>query len=316
MPTAAKIHTFTVVSFGTQMRALFIAAFAAGTLVYKPAFGQDTLRLLSWNIQMLPFPAPPHGKAKRARVIAELLRQEAYDVVVFQEAFKRRSRGILRCQLKSEFPYQTEVLNRKTVSLKVSGGVMIFSRHPVDSVHEIRYTKRMGYDNLARKGAMLAEISFHGKKIQVLGTHLQAFGTDDILLSQYNQMRRELLDAHARDGVPQFLLGDFNTRKAPPVPPGLSGNTPMPETRYAAMLQNLQAEDGELSGEQQYTMDRPNNDLTERSRNARIVLDYILVRPVDFPLAIRRQVKIFRKQWHKDHQDLSDHFGLEAVVVF
>jgi hypothetical protein len=82
------------------------------------------------------------------------------------------------------------------------------------------------------------------------------------------------------------------------------------------MLQTLEAEDGDLLGEQQYTMDRPNNDLTERSRNARIVLDYILVRPAEYPLSIRRQVRIFRKPWTKDHQDLSDHFALEAVASF
>jgi endonuclease/exonuclease/phosphatase family metal-dependent hydrolase len=277
---------------------------------------QDTLRLLTWNIQMLPFPAPPHGKTKRARAIAELLHQERHDVVVFQEAFKRRSRRILRRELKGSFPFQTNVLNKKVVSIKVSGGVMIFSRHPIDSVHEIRYTKRTGYDKLSRKGAVLAEINFRGKAIQVVGTHLQAFGTDDILISQFSQMRKELLDPHARFGVPQFLLGDFNTRKVPPVPSGMSGDSPMPQTRYTTMLQTLQAEDGELAGELQYTMDRPNNDLTERSRNARLVLDYILVRPADFPLSIHRRVRIFRKQWHKDHQDLSDHFGLEAVVVF
>lgn len=280
------------------------------------AHAQDSLRLLSWNIQMLPFPAPPHGKAKRARAIAALLKENHYDVVVFQEAFKRRSRRILSRELRETFPHQTEVLNKKILSIKTNGGVMIFSRHPIDSVYEIRFTKRRGYDKFARKGAMLAEIQFHGKPIQVLGTHLQAFGTDDILISQYNQMKTELLDPHQRNGVPQFLLGDFNTRKVPPVPAGLSGASPMPQTRYMAMLQNLEAEDGELHGDQQYTMDRPYNDLCTRRKEARLLLDYILVRPTSSNVSIRREVKIFRKQWTKDHQDLSDHFALEALITF
>lgn len=280
------------------------------------AHAQDSLRLLSWNIQMLPFPAPPHGKAKRARAIAALLKENHYDVVVFQEAFKRRSRRILSRELRETFPHQTEVLNKKILSIKTNGGVMIFSRHPIESVHEIRFTKRRGYDKFARKGAMLAEIQFHGKPIQVLGTHLQAFGTDDILISQYNQMKTELLDPHQRNGVPQFLLGDFNTRKVPPVPAGLSGASPMPQTRYMAMLQNLEAEDGELHGDQQYTMDRPYNDLCTRRKEARLLLDYILVRPTSSNVSIRREVKIFRKQWTKDHQDLSDHFALEALITF
>ncbi len=278
--------------------------------------GQDTLRLLSWNIQMLPFPAPPHGKAKRARAIASLLREQRYDVVVFQEAFKRRSRRILRRELKQVFPHQTPVLNQKTISIKTNGGVMIFSRHPIDAVHEIRFTKRRGYDKFARKGALLAEINFNDKPVQILGTHLQAFGTDEILISQYHQMKTELLDPHRRSDVPQFLLGDFNTRKVPPIPVGLSGTTPMPQTRYTAMLQTLEAEDGELQGDQQYTMDRPYNDLCIRRKEARLLLDYILVRPTSSNVSIRREVKIFRKQWTKDHQDLSDHFALEALITF
>jgi endonuclease/exonuclease/phosphatase family metal-dependent hydrolase len=279
------------------------------------AYGQDSLRLLSWNIQMLPFPAPPHGKARRARAIASLLKEHPYDVVVFQEAFKRRSRRILRRELQEVFPHQTDVLNRKTISIKASGGVMIFSRHPIQATHEIRFTKRRGYDKFARKGAMLAEIEFRGKLVQVLGTHLQAFGTDGILISQYNQMKMELLEPHQRPGVPQFLLGDFNTRKVPAIPAGLSGDTPMPQTRYSAMLQTLEAEDGELHGEQQYTMDRPYNDLCTRRKEARLLLDYVLVRPAK-NLTIRREVKIFRKQWDKVHLDLSDHFALEALVTF
>lgn len=281
-----------------------------------PAHGQDTLRLLSWNIQMLPFPAPPHGKAKRARAIASILQEQRYDIVVFQEAFKHRSRRILRRELKQVFPHQTPVLNQKTISIKTNGGVMIFSRHPINAVHEIRFTQRRGYDKFARKGAMLAEINFNGKPVQVLGTHLQAFGTDEILISQYHQMKTELLDPHRRSDVPQFLLGDFNTRKVPPVPVGLSGTTPMPQTRYTTMLQTLEAEDGELQGDQQYTMDRPYNDLCIRRKEARLLLDYILVRPTSSNVSIRREVKIFRKQWTKDHQDLSDHFALEALITF
>lgn len=292
-----------------------------GLLWGVPVAAQDPqkeaeVRLLSWNIQMLPFPASPHGKAKRARAIARILQEQEYDVVVFQEAFKRRSRRILRRELREVLPHQTAVLNKKAISIKVSGGVMIFSRHPIDSVHQIRFTKRKGFDKYARKGAMLAEITVRGRKIQVLGTHLQAFGTDDILISQYHQMRRELLDRHARPNVPQFLLGDFNTRKVPPVSASLSSDTPVPQTRYGAMLETLDAADGDLAGDQQYTMDRPYNDLCERRKEARLLLDYILVRPASTNLSIRREVKIFRKPWNKNHQDLSDHFALEALITF
>lgn len=280
-------------------RWIFLLAVLLGFENYATA--QDILRLLSWNIQMLPFPVPPHGKGKRAKAIASLLTKERYDVVVFQEAFKRRSRRILRRKLREVLPHQTDVLNRKTFAIKTSGGVMIFSKHPIDSVHEIRFTHRTGFDKYARKGALLAEICVKDKPIQVLGTHLQAFGRDSVLIAQYKQIRDELLTRASRPGVTQFLCGDMNTRPS--------------STRYPAMLETLDAESGDLFGDQQFTMDRPNNDLTERNPSSRIVLDYILVRQADKTLSIRRQVRIFRKQWDKDHQDLSDHFALEGVVT-
>lgn len=279
--------------------------------------GQDSLRLLSWNIQMLPFPASPHGKARRARAIADVLKERNDDVVVFQEAFKRRSRRILRRELSGSLPFQTNVLNQKTLSIKTNGGVMIFSRYPMDSVHEIRFHKRTGVDKYARKGAMLVEINIRGKLIQVLGTHLQAFGTDDVLASQFSQIQRELLQLHTRNGVPQFLMGDFNTGKAPPIPPTLSASTPNAQTRYALMLETLDAGDGELSGEQQFTMDRPFNDLCLKRKEARLLLDYVLVRPNGVTgLDVVREIKILRSPWHPDHRDLSDHFALEAIVTY
>ena len=63
---------------------------------------QDSLKILSWNIQMLPRGVKGNNKAKRARIIAEELKQRHYDVIVFQELFYQRSRAILLKQLKEK----------------------------------------------------------------------------------------------------------------------------------------------------------------------------------------------------------------------
>ncbi len=278
-----------------------VLASAIFLLGHCASYSQDTLRLLTWNIQMLPFPAESNHSTRRAKTIIEILKEQPYDVIAFQEAFKGRSRRIIKKGLKSVYPHQTDVLNNKALSLKANGGVIIISRHPLANYQEIRYRWRTGNDKLARKGAMLVDVDFHGKSAQVVATHLQAFGADSVLISQYSQMRDELLIPLAKPGVPQFICGDMNTRPT--------------SARYPTMLQVLGAANGKLEGEQQFTMDRPNNDLTERS-NARILLDHILVRPADMQLYIRRQVMIFRKQWHEEHQDLSDHFALEARIVW
>jgi endonuclease/exonuclease/phosphatase family metal-dependent hydrolase len=266
---------------------------------------------------MLPRGINHNGKAKRAKIIAEQLKKSPYDVVVFQELFYRRSRRIITKKLQSEFPAQTNVLNKKSIALKTNGGVMIFSRHPIKEIKEIRFKDCSGPDRLSRKGAMLAVIEVKGKPIHVIGTHLQAFGMQETMYSQYQQLYDELLKPNEQKGIPQFICGDFNTIKELPknLPANLPKNFEQRIARYETMLQKLQASDGELEGEHQFTMDRPNNDLCEKRKEFRLLLDYFLFRPMTSNLFIvKRKVQIIRYPWRNGNKDLSDHFALEAVV--
>jgi endonuclease/exonuclease/phosphatase family metal-dependent hydrolase len=175
----------------------------------------------------------------------------------------------------------------------------------------------MGIDRLSRKGALLADIDFPGRQIQVAGTHLQAFGDQQILYSQYRQLADDLLKANAKPGIPQLVCGDFNTLKTVPaeLPPDVSKDMIDRLPRYQVMLFTLDAMDGDLYGEQQFSMDRPYNDLCETHKDRRLLLDYILLRPNGIDgLTLRRAIQIMRHPWDKRHQDLSDHFGLEAVL--
>ena len=82
-------------------------------LLSFPIVAQDSLKILSWNIQMLPSVAKAGGKAKRARAIAAQLNLRDYDVVVFQKLFHKRSRRIITNGLKENYPNHTPVLNKK-----------------------------------------------------------------------------------------------------------------------------------------------------------------------------------------------------------
>jgi endonuclease/exonuclease/phosphatase family metal-dependent hydrolase len=266
---------------------------------------------------MLPRGINHNGKAKRAKIIAEHLKKSPYDVGVVQELFYRRSRRIIAKELQSEFPAQTNVLNKKSIALKTNGGVMIFSRHPIKEIKEIRFKDCSGPDRLSRKGAMLAVIEVKGKPIHVIGTHLQAFGMQETMYSQYQQLYDELLKPNEQKGIPQFICGDFNTIKELPknLPANLPKNFEQRIARYETMLQKLQASDGELEGEHQFTMDRPNNDLCEKRKEFRLLLDYFLFRPMTSNLFIvKRKVQIIRYPWRNGNKDLSDHFALEAVA--
>jgi endonuclease/exonuclease/phosphatase family metal-dependent hydrolase len=286
-------------------------------LSFAPAWAQDSIKVLTWNIQMLPRFVNSNGKIKRARAIVDKLKQGSYDVIAFQELFHARSRRIITRGLSGSYPYHTRILNKKTFSLKSNGGVMLFSKHPIKTSYQIRYKARMGFDRFSRKGAVLAEIDVKGKRVQVAGTHLQAFGDQSILYSQYHQLAEELLKPNSRPGIPQLLCGDFNTLKTVPtrLPADISPDFIDRLPRYHYMLSTLEANDGELTGEQQFTMDRPYNDLCRTRKEFRLLLDYILLRPNGIAdLSIRRKVEIMRHQWDQYHRDLSDHFGLEAVL--
>lgn len=283
----------------------------------SPARAQDSIKLLTWNIQMLPRFVNSNGKIKRARAIVDKLKHGPYDVIAFQELFHARSRRIIVKGLSDAYPHHTRVLNKKTFSLKSNGGVMLFSRHPITASYQIRYKARMGFDRFSRKGAVLAEIDVKGKTIQVAGTHLQAFGDQSILYSQYHQLAEELLKPNTRQGIPQLLCGDFNTLRTVPseLPADISPDFVERLPRYHYMLHTLEAMDGDLSGEQQFTMDRPYNDLCKTRKEFRLLLDYVLLRPNGIAdLTIRRKVEIMRHPWDQQHRDLSDHFGLEAVL--
>lgn len=289
--------------------------------VFLPGRGeaQDSLRVLTWNIQLLPTPARSVGRPERAKVIADQLKARNYDVVVFQEAFHKKGRKILIKELSAKYPYRTDVLNKKAIALKTNGGVILFSRYPIAKTSEIRFKKRSGIDKMSRKGALLAELNINGKAVQVAGTHLQAFGADEIMYAQYEQIKQELIARHQRPGVPQLICGDFNTLKQVPdtIPAGISPEMIRRLPRYERMLTVLDAKDGPLAGPQQFTMDRPFNDMCVTRKEFRLLLDYILLRPNGFEnLSIHRRVRIIRHPWHADHQDLSDHFGLEAVLTW
>jgi hypothetical protein len=51
-----------------------------------PAIKRE-LRILTWNIYMLPFCSEIHGNIKRAKAIAQQISGYDYDIIVFEEAF-------------------------------------------------------------------------------------------------------------------------------------------------------------------------------------------------------------------------------------
>lgn len=256
------------------------------------------LKVLSWNIYMLPRFAYITGKRRRADALGPLLRASDYDVLVLQEAFLGSARKHLRKALGDDYPYECGPANMK-FSIRANSGIWILSRYPIECLEEIDYAECQGFDDCAaRKGALLVEMEKDGKRVQVLGTHLQAGGPHSIRHSQYREMRA-LLDRHAREGVPQLVCGDMNTKRRD-------------STNYKIMLESLDATDRHFTGRQQFTSDPVNNDMNGGGSHRQSVIDYIFVRSQGVQvLRETRAIPMIRSQWARWHRDLADHFPVD-----
>lgn len=258
------------------------------------------ISIMTYNIKMLPRGANSfihHFPLRRARLIPDKLIAEGVDVIVFQEAFDGVADRILRKKLKPAYPYCMGFKNRKVISYKRAGGVLIFSKYPMTELESIKYTQCKGIDCAGNKGALLVEVLHPAGRFQLFGTQMQAGGGKELKESQYAEAGA-LLKRHVQPGVLQFAAGDFNTKKA---------NREL----YDTLVRALDAQDGDITGELQYTSDHLLNDMDSYDPQKRNLIDYVFVRPNGVNiLGTRRYVRKFEQTWHPKHKDLSDHFAM------
>lgn len=264
---------------------------------------QRELKILTWNIYMLPFCSEIHQNCKRAASIAQKISGFNKDIIVFQEAFDHRARKILRSQLKLEYPFMYGPANDSGLSFKTSSGIWILSKIPLRQLEQIEFKNRFGIDAFARKGAVLFEGEWQGQSFQLLGTHLQANSPDSIRNGQCHEIAEKLLKKYARQEVPQLVCGDFNIEFEDKV-------------NYKNMLTLLEAENGSLQGELQSSYDEIDNRLAQKENGRKSLIDYILVRNAKAIRNIVRQVFVLKEHTKDNFADLSDHYGIEAFVNF
>ncbi len=293
----------------------FVTLLIVSILLISPSFtaqsfipngqGQENdkeLKILSWNIYMLPPLVKFTGKIKRAHGIVDKLEDQDYNIIVFQEAFHKRARSIIREGLRDLFPYTYGPANKKGFPLKTNSGIWVLSQIPLTVMNTIDFDNCAGADCWARKGAMLLKGEWQNQPFQLLGTHLQAGNEDSIRYGQYSEIQKQLLTPHQEQDVPQILCGDFNTAKGS-------------NHHYTKMLQTLDAEDGAISSKVKHSSHGPENDF--KDHEARQLIDFLFYRQNGIiPKSIKRFVKVFEHPWQDDNQDLSDHYAIEARISF
>ena len=217
-----------------------------------PSSAATELKILSWNLWMLPPFIKRTKKRIRAKKIGDALKDSDYDLLVFQESFHPGARRKIKRRIKATFPYKIGPANRNPISIITNSGITIYSKMPIKKTGSIRFKLRSGINRMSRKGALMVHGEKNGQKFQILGTHLNAGGPEYVRISQVGQIRNELLDVHYQEGVPQIICGDFNIHKHK-------------EHRYELMMNFLDAEDGPLSGDIQFTSGIKNDRVFIRS---------------------------------------------------
>ncbi|MDD3078571.1 MAG: sphingomyelin phosphodiesterase [Paludibacter sp.] len=267
----------------------------------RAATNAHELKILSWNIYMLPaLVSTFNHNSERAELIGDQLKDSDYQIIVFQEAFTRKSREIISRKLSDKYPYQYGPINPPAIPLHTNSGLWIISRIPLTLLKSIKFKRTSGFDSVAQKGAALFQGNYKGSSFQLLATHLQADNPERIAVEQCREIAGLLHEFYQPD-MPQLLCGDFNTEMA---------DTP----NYKRMLQTLDADNGDLEGKLRFTYDEFNNSLAQKPNGKTKLIDYILTRNTHLIEQIKRSVVEFCHTDNNRNIHLSDHYALEATV--
>ena len=267
------------------------------------AVENDTIKIVSWNIKMVPkvlgmFTKSARKKQKdRAPRIIQYLNNTDFDIVILQELFDQSITKKFSKDLRTNYPYILSPI-KKGFTVKMTSGVMILSKYPYELIaHEIFGVSKKT-DNSAQKACSLVKVNINGKKILVGGTHLDSRNEESRIL-QSRLTKEKIIVPFINDTVPMFLAGDFNVNK------------PSPSYDSLSTLFNL--ENYPLKDDRPYTFDEFNSwngyflkawiDFIFYQKTKKIeVLDQYILRPV--------------MNYKKTKMDLSDHYQivLKAVI--
>lgn len=179
----------------------------------------NVLNVMYYNIQMLPFGVSGMGQASdRADYLPSNI-SPYQDVVSYAEAFDTSPREdhLIPAMEAAGFPYRTTILNDPgALPFPWNGGVIIFSKWPIEAEDEIDYAEcgQAASDCLANKGVKYARINKLGKIYHVFGTHMDAGGNADDIYARRTQMaeiRDFIADLDIPENEPVLFGGDFNT---------------------------------------------------------------------------------------------------------
>lgn len=182
---------------------------------HQPADNNSNkLSILTYNTQLMPFYAGLVNRLNQPSYRAQMIPiyTSQYDVVILQELFDKNHRDKLIAAMNAFYPYHTRVLGNEGANI-LSGGVMIFSRYPIQNEDSTIFQNCTKDDCLANKGVIYARIAKYDRTYHVFGTHLQAWDTSEarnVRKQQLIQLKSFIQQKNIPVNQPIFIAGDFN----------------------------------------------------------------------------------------------------------
>ena len=260
------------------------------------------MKILSWNVFMLPKPIKFSWQKYRTNLIQQELKKVDHDILFFQEAFVGSFHKALKKAIGDRYSH-SYYLKRRSIFYPMGSGVFIMSKHPFKIVDKVYYRLNTcaGADCFASKGSVLIEMKLpSGKVVQLANTHLQSMESKGRKrIKQINQVK-SMLEKHARVNVPQFLVGDLNIDIAEP--------------EFHEGLDILNMDYAELQGPILYTNSLKNECYkTSGDGIHHEWIDHIWGNGADLRKA-SMQVRVMDFEYNGVRCPLSDHHAVEATI--
>ncbi len=256
----------------------------------------NKLKILSWNIKMLPNPYGYILKSKERTklIISKLKSEKKYDLILFQEAFTSDSREKIYKELNSIYPYQ--IIPKNNDYFSNNSGLWVISAIPLELINEIFFQESAGWDRFANKGAKLYQINKNNQDFYIINTHMQANEKSDysyIRTSQINQINDLIVGPYSKNLIPILLIGDLNVSKS---------------SNLIKYLNILNMKNGELHGDLNFSCYNNNT-------NSKELLDYILFKSNSFNYStFSRKILKFSDLLDQNQTHMSDHYPIEGII--
>lgn len=262
----------------------------------------DTIKIASWNIQMIPriyasFTKLARKKQKvRTPKIIQYLNSTNFDIIVLQEVFDKSISNKFKTDLKIKYPYCL-MPQKEGYTLKLSSGVMILSKYPLELVKHVVFNVSKKSDKGAQKGCSLIKININNKKVFLAGTHLDSKSNNSRSL-QYQITNDKILKPYINDSIPLLIAGDFNTD--------------FESLQYDSMINTFKLKNFELNDDRPYTFDEFN---TWNAKGYNAWIDFILYQKSKKVEVLNQYILRPTMKYKNKKMDLSDHYQIVMETV-